>query len=141
MSGNPLTWLVNPRAPAESRVQIAEHYGLDKPVIIQYGHYVINMFRGDFGDSFVYNRPAIELILERVPATLELAGTALLLAIIMALPIGVYSAVKRGRFTDILGRIFAFMGISAPSFWLGLMGIYLFAVKAKKYISCVYGEL
>ena len=90
------------------------------------------LFRsGDFGDSFVYKRPVLDLIMERAPASIELSGAALLLAIIVAIPIGVYSAVKRGKFIDIAGRIFAFLGMSAPTFWVGLMGIYLLGVKAK----------
>jgi peptide/nickel transport system permease protein len=130
-SGSPLVWLVNPRSPAAAQERVKEMYGLDKPLVVQYQRYIVNMFKGDFGDSFVYKRPVLDLIMERAPASIELSGAALLLAIIVAIPIGVYSAVKRGKFIDIAGRIFAFLGMSAPTFWVGLMGIYLLGVKAK----------
>jgi peptide/nickel transport system permease protein len=129
VSGSPITWLVSPHAPAATRELVIKHYGLDQPMIVQYGHFLLSISHGDFGVSYFYSRPVTEIISTRVPATLELAGTALLIAIIVALPIGVYSAVKRGRAVDIAGRIFAFLGISAPSFWVGLMGIYLFSVR------------
>jgi peptide/nickel transport system permease protein len=129
ISGSPITWLVSPHSPASTRQMIIAHYGLDKPMIVQYGHFLLNILRGYFGESYFYSRPAMEVIWYRVPATLELAGAALIIAIIIALPIGVYSAVKRGKAIDIGGRIFAFLGISAPSFWVGLMGIYLLSIK------------
>jgi peptide/nickel transport system permease protein len=129
ISGSPITWLVSPHSPASTRQMIIAHYGLDKPMIVQYGHFLLNILRGYFGESYFYSRPAMEVIRSRAPATLELAGAALIIAIIIALPIGVYSAVKRGKAIDIGGRIFAFLGISAPSFWVGLMGIYLLSIK------------
>jgi peptide/nickel transport system permease protein len=131
VSGSPMIWLVPPRTPVAARAAIAAQYGLDKPILVQYGHYLLNILRGDFGKSFLYSRPAIEVLLQRVPATLELAGVALALAVVIAIPIGVYSAAYRGKFIDIAGRIFAFLGISMPTFWLGLMAIYVLGVKAK----------
>jgi peptide/nickel transport system permease protein len=129
LSGSPITWMVSPRAPAATIQMVIEHYGLDQPIIVQYGRFLWNIIQGDFGVSYYYYNPVIEVIWARVPATLELAGTALLIAVIIALPVGVYSAVNRGKLVDILGRIFAFLGISAPSFWVGLMGIYLLSVQ------------
>jgi peptide/nickel transport system permease protein len=129
MSGTPLTWLINPRAPEVQRQMIAAHYGLDKPLIVQYWRYLVNIIHGDFGQSYVYNKSALSVIWSRVPATLELTGFAVLISVIIGIPIGVYSAVKRGKFIDVAGRIFAFLGISAPSFWVGLMCLYLFGVK------------
>jgi peptide/nickel transport system permease protein len=129
MSGSPLTWLISPRATEGQKQLVAAHYGLDKSPIIQYGRYLINIAHGDFGQSYVFNKPTLSVIWSRVPATLELTGLAVLIAIIVGIPIGVYSAVKRGKFIDVAGRIFAFLGISAPSFWVGLMCLYLFGVK------------
>lgn len=131
ISGSPLTWLVSPRAPEAQRQLIAARYGLDKSILVQYERYLVNIAHGEFGQSYVYHEPTLSVIWGRVPATLELTGTALLIALLIAIPLGVYSAVKRGTFIDIAGRIFAFLGISAPSFWVGLMALYLFGVKAK----------
>lgn len=131
MSGTPLTWLVSPHASEAEKELIAAHYGLDKSIMVQYEDYLINILHGDLGQSYVYHKSTLAVIWGRVPATLELTGIALVIALIIALPIGVYSAVKRGKFVDIAGRIFAFLGISAPSFWVGLMALYLFGVKAK----------
>jgi peptide/nickel transport system permease protein len=131
MSGSPLSWLVNPRATEAEKEMIAAHYGLDKSIIVQYERYLVNLVHGDFGQSYVYQKSTLMVIWSRVPATLELTGTALLIALLIAIPIGVYSAVKRGTLIDIAGRIFAFLGISAPSFWVGLMALYLFGVKYK----------
>jgi peptide/nickel transport system permease protein len=128
ISGDPLTWMVDPRTPIEVQEEVARMYGLDKPLIAQYGYYLYNMVQGDFGKSFFYKRSAMGVILERVPATLELTVTAMLLAIFIAIPIGVYSAVRRGKFLDGIVRLWAFLGISTPPFWLGLMLIYIFAV-------------
>jgi peptide/nickel transport system permease protein len=131
ISGSPLNWLIGPRASPATIEMIKTHYGLDKSILVQYGRYLVNIVQGNFGESYVYQKSTLAVILSRVPATLELTGTALLIALIIAVPIGVYSAVKRGAFLDIAGRIFAFLGISAPSFWVGLMALYLFGVKVK----------
>jgi peptide/nickel transport system permease protein len=131
ISGTPLTWLVSPHASAAAKEAIEAHYGLDKSILVQYERYLINIAHGNFGQSYVYSKSTLAVIWGRVPATLELTGTALLIALLIALPIGVYSAVYRGKFIDVVGRIFAFLGISAPSFWVGLMALYLFGVKAK----------
>lgn len=129
LSGDPMTWLANPRMPESARADIRVRYGLDKPIIVQYGHFLVGIVKGDFGTSFQYGRPALRVVAERIPATLELVGTAMLISLLVAVPVGVYSAVRRGRFLDVAGRIFAFLGMSAPNFWLGLMGMYIFGVK------------
>jgi peptide/nickel transport system permease protein len=131
ITGDPVTLMVGPRASAEARERITEHLGLDKPVGVQYRIFLTNIFQGDFGDSFKYKKPALDLVLSRVPATLELIAPGLLLAIILAIPIGVYSAARRGSFIDIAGRAWAFVGMSAPPFWVGLVLIFLLGVKAR----------
>jgi ABC-type dipeptide/oligopeptide/nickel transport system permease component len=99
-------------------------------MIAQYGIYMANVFQGKFGDSFVYQRPVIEVIASRIPASLELMMAGVFLSIIVGILLGVYSAVGRGKFIDIAGRGIAFMGMSTPQFVLGMMLILIFAVKA-----------
>lgn len=129
MTGNPLDVLTDPRSTQKDRDLVAKSLGLDKPVLVQYGVFMYNLARGDFGKSFNSRRPAMEVILERVPASIELAAAAMLLSLIIAVPIGVYSAYYRGGFLDLLSRTFAFIGQAAPLFWTGLMGIWVFSVK------------
>jgi peptide/nickel transport system permease protein len=128
-TGDPLDILTDTRATEEDRRLVAENLGLDKPMIVQYARYLSQLARGNFGKSFHYRRPALDTVLERFPATLELTLTGMLLSLIIALPIGVYSAVRRGGLLDIIGRTFAYVGQAAPLFWTGIMGILIFSVK------------
>lgn len=128
LTGDPIDVLTDPRATVEDRALLAESLGLDKPVIVQYGIYMSHLVQGEFGKSFNYRRQALEVVLERLPATIELGGAAMVLALLIALPIGTYSAVKRGGWFDGLARAFAFTGQAAPAFWVGIMGILVFAV-------------
>ena len=127
-TGDPVDVLTTPRATVEDRRLVAESLGLNEPLIVQYGLFMFHIAQGDFGKSFNYRRPALEVVLERLPATMELGGTAVLLALLIALPVGTYAAVHRGRWFDALGRAFAFTGQAAPIFWLGIMMILVFAV-------------
>jgi peptide/nickel transport system permease protein len=102
--------------------------GLDRPWFIQYITYASRAVRGDFGESLRYRQPAFELIAERIPATLELTFVALVLSIVIALPVGVLSATKRGSAYDQGGMVFALFGQAMPVFWLGLMLILVFGV-------------
>jgi peptide/nickel transport system permease protein len=129
MTGNPLDVLTDPQATEEDRRLVAKSLGLDKPLLVQYGIYIGGLARGDFGMSFNFRKPVLQVILERLPASLELTVSSMMLSIIIAVPMGVYSAVKKGSALDVLGRTFAFLGQSAPLFWTGLMGIWLFSVK------------
>ena len=131
LTGNPLDVVLDPRATASVREALAEKLGLDKPLFIQYLIYMGNMIRGDFGKSFISQEPCLHLVLQRFPATLELTTLAMILALIIAVPIGIYSAANRGSSLDILGRIFAFTGMAAPIFWTGIMAIWIFSVKLK----------
>jgi peptide/nickel transport system permease protein len=129
MTGNPLDVVLDPRATTAIREAVAEKLGLSKPLVIQYFIFMGNILRGDFGKSFISQEPCLQLVLQRLPATLELTILAMALALIIAIPIGVYSAANRGKFVDIFGRAFAFTGMAAPIFWTGIMGIWIFAVK------------
>ena len=121
LSGDPLTWLVSKSTTPEVRAQIAANYGLDKPMIVQYGVYLAHIVQGKFGDSFLYHTPVIKAIWQRVPATVELSAVGLFIAILFGIFIGVYSASSRGKPIDYGGRGLAFLGMSAPPFVVGMI--------------------
>src|SRR5215467_11729933 len=106
-----------------------QRLGFNDPLAVQYTRFVANAARGDFGESLRYRRDALRLVLERLPATLELGATALLLTFVAAIPIGVLSATRRGTLLDYLGMGAAVLGQAIPGFWLGLMLIYFFSVR------------
>ena len=128
LSGNPVYLLLDVNATQRDFDLLTRHLGLDKPLIVQYGLYVKNIVQGDFGKSVLTRRPVTEHIRERLPATVELGVVAMFLSVAMGVPIGVYSAVRRGGVLDMGARIFAVLGQSLPPFWLGLMLILLFGV-------------
>jgi len=127
--GNPIELLVNPQADAAERARATAALGLDKPLMEQFGVFLAGAMRGDLGRSFVYNVPAIQLILERLPATLELAGAAMVMAIALGIPLGLIAGLKPH---SALGRgIMAgsILGFSLPTFWVGLVLIMVFSVQ------------
>ena len=127
--GNPIELLVNPQADAAERARATAALGLDKPLMEQFGVFLSGAVRGDLGRSFVYNVPAIQLILERLPATLELAGVAMVVAIALGIPLGLIAGLKPH---SALGRgIMAgsILGFSLPTFWVGLVLIMVFSVQ------------
>jgi ABC-type dipeptide/oligopeptide/nickel transport system permease component len=128
LSGNPVHLLLDVNATQRDFDLLTRHLGLDKPLLVQYGLYVKNIVQGDFGTSVLTRRPVTEHIRERLPATVELGVVAMFLSVAMGVPIGVYSAVRRGGVLDMGARIFAVLGQSLPPFWLGLMLILLFGV-------------
>ena len=126
--GNPVDILISPEATQADRVATIAAMGLDKPIWLQYVLFVKQAFVGDLGKSFAYNIPAIQLIFERMPATLELACFAMLLAVAIGLPLGLYAGLKP---KSILGKTImtgSILGFSLPTFWVGLMLIMVFAV-------------
>ncbi len=128
LSGNPVNLLLDVNATQRDIDILTHHLGLDKPLPVQYSLYVMNVVRGDFGKSILTRRPVTEHIWERLPATVELGSVAMFLSVILGVPIGVYSAVRRGGLLDSSARVFAVLGQSLPPFWLGLMLILLFGV-------------
>lgn len=110
---------------------LREHYGLNKPLYEQYGSWLLQVLQGDFGKSLQYNRPALPLLLERLPATLQLATVALVLQLTIGIPLGVIAALKRGTWIDNVIRVFAVAGHAIPTFWIGLLFIILFAVTLR----------
>lgn len=129
LSGDPTDTLVGDDWTIEEVQKLRVDMGLDRPWIVQYLTYVSRAVRGDFGESLRYRQPVFELIMERVPATLELALLALLISVVVALPIGIMSATMRGTAYDYGGMVFALFGQAMPVFWLGLMLILIFGVQ------------
>jgi ABC-type dipeptide/oligopeptide/nickel transport system permease component len=128
LSGNPIYLLLDVNASAQDQEILTRHLGLDKPLPVQYGRYVTNIAVGDFGNSIITRRPVLEHIWERLPATVELGVVAMFLSVLIGVPLGMYSAVRRGGALDTGARVFAVLGQSMPTFWLGLMLILLFGV-------------
>lgn len=128
LSGD-VTFLMLPEnATKEDIVALRVSLGLDKPIPVQYLIFIEHVIRGDFGTSIIYKSPAMSLVFTRLPATIELAVTAFLITIILGIPIGVLSAVKRRKWIDKLGTVFALIGQSMPTFWVGIMLILVFSV-------------
>lgn len=126
--GDPVSLLAGPDPTEETMAAIRDSLGLDLPLYQQYANFLGDLLRGDLGTSYRSNRPAMAMVLERLPATLQLAGVALGLAIVIAIPIGVISAVKPGSFIDAAARMVAVLGQSMPVFWLAILLVLVFAV-------------
>jgi peptide/nickel transport system permease protein len=128
LTGDPATLMVAKEAPAEQREAFREAMGFNRPLHIQFFDYMIGALQGDFGRSLHFRQPALELILERVPATFQLATAALLLAIIVAVPLGIMGGSNPGSLADTLARALGLVGQTIPNFWLALILILIFAV-------------
>jgi len=115
----------------EDIARLRHVYGLDKPLPLQYVDWLLAMVQLNFGQSFIYHQDAFQLLLTRVPATLQLAVTALALQLLIGVPLGVIAALKRGSWADGAIRVFGVAGHALPAFWLGLMLIILFAVTLR----------
>ncbi len=130
ITGNPLDVLLPIEATAEDFARMEKVWGLDKPLPLQYLQYMNNVVHGNFGESLKWEgKSARELVLERFPATLQLAGLSLVISVLLALPIGVLVAVKKDTGIDYAGKLVALLGQSLPSFWLGIMLMWIFAVQ------------
>ena len=126
--GDPVEMMVSDDADQEERERVIRSMGLDKPWYVQYGLFVANAFEGDLGNSFVYGEPALALIVQRIPATLELAFSALLMAVVIGIPLGVLAGLKPEAHTSRVIMAGSILGFSLPTFWVGLMFIMVFAV-------------
>ena len=129
LTGDPKQVLLPIEATIEQYEQLERELGLDDPLPQQYIRWVGKMLTGDFGTSFSRQLPVSQLLRERFPNTMLLAGAGFFLAIAIGLPLGVLSAAYRGRATDVSARVFAILGQSMPSFWLGIMLLMLFPVR------------
>ena len=126
--GNPVDVLLSPTATPAERLQVIQAFGLDKSVWEQYWIFLTNALSGDLGNSFVFNQPALTLILNRMPATLELAFVALAMALVIGIPLGVYAGLKPKGFISKSIMTFSILGFSLPTFWIGLVMIMYFSV-------------
>lgn len=122
--GDPVSLLLGEDAEPQEIEQVRKEWGLDQPIIVQYWRFLQQAVQGNFGESLRYGEPVTKLVLERLPATVELAAASLFVAIMIALPIGVYSAIKHNTLWDHSGMTLALIGVSLPNFWLGIMLIF-----------------
>jgi peptide/nickel transport system permease protein len=127
--GDPVEMLVNPAADQQEKLRAAEALGLDRPMLVQYWTFLEGAAKGDLGKSFVYGRPALEVILERMPATLELAFLAMLISVGIGIPLGLYAGLYPERKSSKAIMAGSILGFSLPTFWVGLLLIMLFAVQ------------
>ena len=128
VTGDPAVLLVEPGASQADLDAIRQQFGLDRPLVVQYWHFMTSLLRGDFGQSFYYRMPVFELYLSRLPNSLILALAAMAFSLLIGIPAGIYAAVRVNRWGDSAGKIFALLGLSMPSFWVGLVMILFFSV-------------
>jgi ABC-type dipeptide/oligopeptide/nickel transport system permease component len=128
LTGDPTVLLLSEMASREDAARLRAHLGLDRPMLVQYGVFLSHAVRGDLGESTRVHRPVIDVLFARFPASLQLGTLAILISLLIAVPIGVYSAAKQGGAFDVAGRMVAVLGQALPLFWLGLMLMLIFAV-------------
>lgn len=127
--GDAADLLVPEDASDEEVKRVRERWGLDRPILEQYWRFLLNILRLDFGRSYRYGEDVFELILSRLPATMELALLALILATLVGVPIGILAALRKGKATDILVSVVAIAGVSTPTFWLGILLVLLLSAE------------
>jgi peptide/nickel transport system permease protein len=128
VTGDPVTLLVEPGASDADIAAIHHQFGLDRPLIVQYVLFMANLARGDLGQSFYYQMPVSELYLSRLPNSLLLAAAAMSFSLLVGIPTGMLAAVRVGTFWDSAGKLFTLLGLSLPSFFVGLLMILFFSV-------------
>jgi len=129
LTGDPVALMVSRSASPEQIEELREELGFNRPVLVQFADFVTNAVKGDFGMSLRHNQPAMELILERMPATVELASIALLFAMSVGIPLGLLGGANPGSIWDVLARGAGLIGQTIPNFWLALILIMVFAVN------------
>ena len=129
LTGDPALLLLPPDASSDDIARFREAMGFNDPVAVQYLRFLKGALRGDFGESLRHGEPAMHLVLERLPATFELAGAGLAIALCLAIPAGIVSAVRRNTPVDYVSTVVALLGQAMPTFWLGIMLILVFSVR------------
>ncbi|MBI3162187.1 MAG: ABC transporter permease [Chloroflexi bacterium] len=129
--GDPCRAMLGEKATKVVCDEFNHRHGLDRPILVQFGVYVGEIARGDFGNSFRYSKPITELLMERLPITFELSLAALLFSVVVGIPLGVIAAVRHNSWVDVLTMLWANVGVSMPVFWLGLMLAYIFSLTLK----------
>jgi peptide/nickel transport system permease protein len=141
LTGDPVALLLSEFSTFEDKERLARQLGLDKPLVEQYVVFIWNATRGDLGRSIRGDHaPALKLVLDRVPATLQLAAVSSALSFSVGLPLGVLAALKRGSVVDTLARVLALLGQATPVFWLGIVAMYVFSVRLGWLPTSGYGE-
>ncbi len=131
LSGDPAVLMVSPEATADDVERFREQAGFNDPFLEQYGRFLVNAVKGDFGLSLRHREPSLPLVVERLPATFQLSVFAMVLTLAFAIPLGIAAAWKRGSLIDSFAMFFAVFGQSMPNFWLGILLIFLFAVRLR----------
>jgi len=139
--GDPIENMVREDASVQEREELRERLGLNDPIVVQYGRFLANAVRGNFGVSYRSQRPVHELLAERLPATLELVFVGALLALIVGIPLGVYTALHRDSFLSQLIQVVSLIGVSLPSFVVGILLILIFSVSLGLLPSFGRGEV
>jgi len=129
LSGDPVMLMLPPEATSQQIDDFRERMGFNDPIPLQYLRFLSGAVKGDFGTSLRHQQPAMSIVLERLPATIELAVTGMGLALLVAVPFGILSAIRRGSFLDYAVMSGSLLGLSMPNFWVGIVGILIFAVK------------
>lgn len=129
--GDPCRAMLGEKATDAVCDEFIHRHGLDRPIPVQFGVYLNEILHGDFGESFRYGKPVTDLMIERLPTTLELTIAAMSFSLIVGIPMGIISAVRHNSIVDVITMLFANIGVSMPVFWLGLMLAYIFALLLK----------
>lgn len=129
LTGDPALVLLPPDSSEEDVQKFRQAMGFNDPFIVQYGRFLVGALHGNFGQSVRHGEPAFSLVVERMPATFQLSGAALLVALCLAIPAGIVSAVRRNTILDYISTVVALLGQSMPTFWLGIMLILVFSVR------------
>jgi peptide/nickel transport system permease protein len=139
LSGDPASIMASQEATPEQIEQLRRHLGTDQPLPVQYWRFISNAVRGDFGTSIKWEVPAIGIILDRFPATVVLAASALVFGLFVAIPLGVVSAMRQGTWIDSLAKVLALLGQSMPTFWFGILLILVFSLYVPIFPTSGYG--
>ncbi|MBN1879842.1 ABC transporter permease [bacterium] len=139
--GDPVRVILGQHGDAETRLRITREMGLDQPIIVQYGYFLKNLATGDLGTSYRNNQKVADILLDRMPATLLLAITSVLLSVCLGMLCGIFAAVRQNKIGDVLIMILSLIGISTPVFWLGLLLILIFASKGFDGSPVLFGIL
>ena len=127
--GDPTAFMMDPNMSVEDQAQIRENLGLDQPIFIQYGKWLNEALKGNLGYSYLTKQPVTTAILERLPATLILSFSSLFMILFITFPLGLWSGYKKDSFFDNAVTILSFIGLSLPTFWIGLIFILFFSLK------------
>lgn len=138
--GDPAFTILGDRATDERAAELRRQLGLDRPLVAQYWQFLSNMLRGDFGMSLLYRQPVNDLVFRRVPTSLFLASYAMILTVLITLPMGIWSAIRKDKLSDHIIRASFLFALTTPSFWLGILLILLFSLRLRLFPVAGYGE-